>query len=167
MLANPDSAWSTVRAGLLSATRSLDVYIYQVTGVVFCDTLEQLLNSGVSVRMLVSDRIVSKYAYHQAQQCYRKLAAAGATIRVCDSSIYIYEHQKFWIVDDTTLFLSSGNAGETDFPSGASDVYPPPGQPNYRHVNRDHTVVVESHEFASAYKHVMNMDYKRGRDFSG
>ena len=164
MLANPDDAWSVIGDALRGAQRSIDIYIYEITGSAFCGALADAASRGVSVRVLGSYRIDSQGAYYEAQHCYRLLAAAGAAVQRCARDIFEFEHEKFWVVDNRTLFLSSGNAGATDFPTGAA-VFPPPGHAGYRRVNRDHTVVLEQPALVAAYKQLMDEDWKRGTPF--
>lgn len=80
-------------------------------------------------------------------------------MRKFNKYIYEFEHNKFWIIDGTKLFLSSGNWGETDFPDGG-DVFPPHTDPNWRRTNRDHTIFVDNADVAASYQLVLDEDYK-------
>jgi phosphatidylserine/phosphatidylglycerophosphate/cardiolipin synthase-like enzyme len=162
MLANPDDAFDITFAAMSNATSSIEIMIYQITDDPFCNVLVQQYQNGVSIKLLVSDRIYSDVDWKAATKCYTTLYNAGITVRKCSSHIYRFSHQKFFIVDGDNFFLSSGNLGETDFPSG-SDVFPPP--PNFRRTNRDHTVNIISSRVAQAYRTVMAADYALGYDF--
>jgi phosphatidylserine/phosphatidylglycerophosphate/cardiolipin synthase-like enzyme len=162
MLSNPDDAFQITYAALSNATKSIEIMIYQITDDPFCDILVQQYQAGVDITLLVSDRIYSDTDWKAATKCYTTLYNAGITVRKCSAHIYRFSHQKFFIVDGDNFFLSSGNLGETDFPSG-SNVFPPP--PNFRRTNRDHTVNVISSRLAQAYRTVMQADYQLGYDF--
>jgi phosphatidylserine/phosphatidylglycerophosphate/cardiolipin synthase-like enzyme len=162
MIANPDDAFDLASSALGNATQSIEIFIYQITDDPFCNLLVQQYNAGITIKLLVSDRIYSDYDWKAATKCYTTLYNAGITVRKCNKHIYRFSHQKFFIVDGDNFFLSSGNLGETDFPSG-SNVFPPP--PNFRRTNRDHTINIVDSRVAQAYRTVMDADYKLGYDF--
>lgn len=162
MLANPDDAFAVTYAAMSNATTSIEIMIYQITDDPFCNILVQQYQAGVNITLLVSDRIYSNYDWKAATKCYTTLYNAGITVRKCNSHIYRFSHQKFFIIDGSNFFLSSGNLGETDFPSG-SNVFPPP--PNNRRTNRDHTVNIIDARVAQAYRTVMQADYQLGYDW--
>jgi len=164
VLCNPDDAWATISTAISNAQTSVSVYIYQITDDIFTNLLVNAYNNGVTVKLLVSDRIYSNYDWKAAQTQYKALKANGITVRKCNSKIYEFEHEKFWIVDGTQLYLSSGNWGETDIPDG-SNVFPPHTSSSWRRTNRDHTIFVDNAQIAAAYQKVLDEDYTRGFDY--
>jgi phosphatidylserine/phosphatidylglycerophosphate/cardiolipin synthase-like enzyme len=142
LAASPDGAYSTL-ATRLRASSLLEVYMYQITEDV-CDLLVELASDAArTLRVLVSGRIYDVCDCEAAQTCYRRLSAAGVTLRVGSSSCFNYAHQKLWIVDGSSVGWSTGNWGPSDFPSAASDQYPPYGLAGWRKTNRDLSVYVD------------------------
>jgi len=163
VLSNPDDAWSVISAALAAAQTSISIYIYQITNDEFTNLLLTANSNGVAIKLLVSDRIYSTYDWKAATKQYATLKANGITVRKCNAKIYEFEHEKFWIIDSTKLFLSSGNWGETDVPDG-SNVFPPHTSSQWRQTNRDHTIAVDNAQIAAAYQKVLDEDYKLGHD---
>lgn len=165
IIANPDDAWSIVGADLRATQHHLAVYMYQVM-TPFCETLLALHRRGVDVELLVSDRIFDEADFEKAQECYTSLHKAGVRIRKTASDGFEYCHQKFWIIDDAAVWLSSGNWGETDFPSG-SNVFVPFGiDDGWRNTNRDHTIKMVDKRIVAVFDKVLREDYERGYDWS-
>jgi len=165
MLLSPDDAWNVTDTYLSQTKTNLSIYIYQVTDDNFCNALISLHKQKVNVTLLVSNTIYVQKDQQAALVCYKKLYAAGITVRMTAKGMYTYSHQKYWIIDNQWLFLSSGNMGETDYPSG-NDVFPPYGMPGWRDVNRDHTIYVKSPTVANHYLNVLFQDYARGFNWS-
>ena len=59
---------------------------------------------------------------------------------------YDYTHAKYWIVDEEDVWLSTGNWGSSDYPSGST--FPPYGQSGWQLVNRDLTVHIKDADMA-------------------
>jgi phosphatidylserine/phosphatidylglycerophosphate/cardiolipin synthase-like enzyme len=167
VVGNPDNAWDAVHADLQAVTSSIDVFIYQITSDAFCDALATLNSKGVTVTLLVSERIYDETDYYLAKACYTKLYQAGLTIRKTEPYQFEFSHQKFWVLDKKTVWLSSGNWGETDFPSNGDTSFPPFGEANgWRNTNRDHTIRLTNVDLAASFLNLMQEDYSRGYDWS-
>jgi len=163
IITSPDYAFKSVTEALNQTSSSLHVYIYQITGG-FCDIVLNLHNSGVSLKILVSDRIFSYDDYKLAKACYTKLYDAGYTVRLTKEGMYKYSHQKIWIIDSKSVWLSTGNWGETDYPTSPS-TFPPYSQSGWRDVNRDFTIEMINKGIVSVYENVLDQDYKIGKNF--
>ena len=59
VLSNPDDAWSLISAALAAAQTSISIYIYQITDDEFTNLLLTANSNGVTIKLLVSDRIYS------------------------------------------------------------------------------------------------------------
>jgi PLD-like domain len=161
MFTSPDYAWKTVQEGFANTKKTFSLFIYQVTDSQFCDQILDFYNQGLDFKMLVSSYIFSKGDYERAKQCYTKLYNAGVkNFYKTEEHLYSFSHQKFWILDDT-LFLSTGNWGQTDYPTGSS-VFPPYGQSGWRNTNRDFTVKIKNADVVAQFQKVLDEDFQRG-----
>jgi len=122
--ASPDGANSFLMTALKSAKKSLHVYTYQITDDASvegteCGELVALYKAGLDVVVLVSNQIYDKYDSALAAKCYNQLVSAGLNVTKAPS-YYDFSHNKFAIVDGTTVLLSTGNWSPSDFPPTAS-----------------------------------------------
>lgn len=148
--ASPDFAFDELTAGLNASSQSLEVYMYQITGD-FCDTLIDVLADkaeNFNLTLLVSARVYDECDCLDANTCYAKLADAGVSVRKTSDSCFSYSHQKFWIIDGTTVGFSTGNWSPTDFQpakvhdSSGDALYPPYGEDGWQKTNRDFSLLV-------------------------
>ena len=158
---SPDDAFNFVTSALNATKKSLSVEIYQVTDQELCDTLERLHQNGIKVTLLVSKHIYGQADNRLAQQCYQQLTDAGLHVQITYAwSEYQYSHQKFWIVDGDTLFLSTGNWSPSDYPSATVfPVYPNPG---WQSTNRDFTIRIQDPSVVAQFQKLMDEDYASG-----
>jgi phosphatidylserine/phosphatidylglycerophosphate/cardiolipin synthase-like enzyme len=161
VFASPDFSFDTVTALLNSATSSIDIYIYQVTDDALCQQLITL-NSKVTLRLLVSAKIYDETDWKAAQVCYKQMYTAGLHPRRAPS-FYSYSHQKFFIIDNTTVSVSTGNFSPSDYPQGAS--FPPYGQSGWQPVNRDYSLVFTQPDIVETFQTVLEQDWQRGSDW--
>jgi len=157
---SPDMAYNTIVAAL-DAASDVQVYIYQITDDM-CDYISNNTNKFSTI--FVSNEIYDKPDYYSAKACYTRLYDQGLTIRKTEENTYTYSHQKYWIVDKTTLFLSTGNWGGTDYPFG-SDVFPPYGYSQWRLTNRDFTIKITNADIVAIFQKTLDEDYQRGWDW--
>ncbi len=114
--AGPDASYALLSACLASATRSLDIYIYNLTGQHIADLIHARLAAGVAVRILydVNDMKGGEAGRIDA------LRAAGAKVRKAPStgpsSVFTVCHQKICIANGRRTCLGSGNWGGSAFP---------------------------------------------------
>jgi phosphatidylserine/phosphatidylglycerophosphate/cardiolipin synthase-like enzyme len=161
---SPDSAYDTVIAQLSNATKSVGVEIYQVTDDALCSFLESTQKSGIELKLLVSKYIFGPKDHMLASGCYKKLQAAGVTVRMTqDISFYQYCHQKFWIVDGKTVGISTGNWSPSDYPEGGKDfVTYKASKSSWRDSNRDYTLMITSPTVVDTFQKVLDTDYSNG-----
>ncbi len=123
--ASPDGANSFLMSALKSAKKSLHVYTYQITDDATvagteCSELIALHKAGLDVVLLVSNQIYDEYDSKDAAKCYAHLVSAGLKVTKAPS-YYSYSHNKYAIIDATTVLLSTGNWSPSDFPPTASE----------------------------------------------
>ncbi|EGG24484.1 phospholipase D [Cavenderia fasciculata] len=159
---SPDNAWTTVSDDI-SSSKSLKVYIYQITDQDWCDFVG---NYTGELTILVSSKIYSHADYESAYLCYSHLYGKGITIRKTASNMYTYSHQKYWILDDNRVYVSTGNWGDTDYPTG-SNVFPAYNQSPqlWRKTNRDFTIKMQNSDIVDIYSTLFEEDYSRGYDW--
>jgi phosphatidylserine/phosphatidylglycerophosphate/cardiolipin synthase-like enzyme len=160
----PDDALSTVSNTLSSVKSALYLMIYQVTDDQLCDNILSLFKKGIDVQLLVSDRIYDYEDWKLAQVCYSKLYHGGMNGLIQKTpSYYEFSHQKFWIVDNATVHLSSGNWSPSDFPDAAT--FPPYGSSGWQHANRDFLVIMEGSTVVKEFYKVFYEDWQRGKEW--
>jgi len=159
-ITSPDLAYTTITTAL-NAASDVQVYIYQITDDM-CDYISN--HSSTVSTIFVSDEIYDKADYYSAKACYTRLYKQGFTIRKTASKMYTYSHQKYWIVDKKTVFLSTGNWGGTDYPLGSA-VFPPYGSATWRLTNRDFTIKITNADVVKIFQTVLDEDYERGYDW--
>lgn len=158
--ASPDFAFEQITQVLNSSKSSIDIYIYQVTDGGFCEVLSSLAQNGITVTILASNRIFSKPDWEAAQKCYGQMSSAGVSIYVTAEDMYSYSHQKYIIVDDESVTMSTGNLGSSDYPSHST--FPPYGQSGWSNTNRDLTVMVRNSQVVANFKTVYTNDFALG-----
>ncbi|MFI9650618.1 phospholipase D-like domain-containing protein [Streptomyces sp. NPDC052040] len=86
-----------------SATRSLDMTMYELEDTTAVDDLIALKNKGVTVRVVLDRQ-------HQSEDgpAYNSLKSAGIGV-AWSSSAFVYTHQKTITVDGTTSLVLTGN----------------------------------------------------------
>jgi phosphatidylserine/phosphatidylglycerophosphate/cardiolipin synthase-like enzyme len=127
--ASPDGANSFLMTALKSAKSSLHVYTYQITDDASvagteCGELIALHKAGLDVVLLVSNQIYDEYDSKAAAKCYAQLVSAGLNVTKAPS-YYSFSHNKYAIIDGTTVLLSTGNWSPSDFPPTASECVAP------------------------------------------
>jgi phosphatidylserine/phosphatidylglycerophosphate/cardiolipin synthase-like enzyme len=158
----PDFAKKTIRRALKKVQSTLYIMIYKITDMQLCNYILRLYQKGIDVKLLVSDRVYGYDGWKLSEKCYQKLYDGGMNNGVIQNtpSFYKYSHQKVWIVDNTTVHLSSGNWSPSGFPDG--DVFPPYGSPRWQRVNRDLLVVMGKPAVETFYS-VFKEDWHRGK----
>jgi phosphatidylserine/phosphatidylglycerophosphate/cardiolipin synthase-like enzyme len=164
--ASPDSAWEATFSLLNQTQKSLHVSIYQITDDSFCEMLIEKQKAGIQLYLFVSDHIFDKDDYASAQQCYEKLHSAGVMLKKADPKCLKFNHEKFWVIDEQTVVMSSGNWSPTDYPQG-SMVFPPHTNSAWRKVNRDITLAITHPAIAKAFLDVFNTDFNDGWWYTG
>jgi phosphatidylserine/phosphatidylglycerophosphate/cardiolipin synthase-like enzyme len=166
---SPDFAYDTMVNTVKKAQKSLQLSIYEVSHPALCDLIIDMASNGIDLKIFVSHEVYGKDEAQQALECYRKLYAANILVKMSHPYCLMYSHQKFWIVDDTIVSMSTGNWRTTDYPQ-APYVFPPPTSPDYRNVNRDFTITVSStnggrNHLLDTFQTVFDTDYEQGIAF--
>jgi len=166
VVTSPDDAWNTISGALNATSESFALYIYQVTASDFCDEVlrfsQQFPNN---FKMLVSNTIYDSDDQKAAIVCYTNLYNNGVNIYETELNTYEYSHQKYWILDGTTVWLSTGNWSPTDYPPGG-DVFPVYGESGWRNSNRDYTVKISHPDVVSIFQTVLDEDYSYGEQWA-
>jgi len=162
VFASPDFAFETVAADIKQSS-SMKVYIYQITGTTWCNVMA---NYPGKLTILVSNDIFDQADWEAATQCYTTLYNKGITIRKTAYGMYTYSHQKYWILDDSMVYLSTGNMGDTDFPDGSND-FPAYNQDpsSWRKTNRDFNVKMTDSKLVEVYETLFEKDYALGCNY--
>lgn len=115
VIASPDFAWDAVMHPLRHAKSSLWLSIYQITDNSFCDLLIDLA-SQIDLRVFVSNEIYAQHDAAEAAKCYTKLYQNNIIVKKSREHCLHYSHQKFWIIDDESVTMSTGNWSPSDYP---------------------------------------------------
>jgi phosphatidylserine/phosphatidylglycerophosphate/cardiolipin synthase-like enzyme len=159
---SPDFSYDTLSSFLNSAKKSLSIMIYQVTDSDLCNAIIDL-SSKLDLKLLVSSRVYDKEDNEQAQKCYNRLTEAGISIRQTPD-YYTYSHQKFAIVDGSTVLMSTGNFSPSDYTR--QSVFPPYGQSGWSKTNRDFTIILKNPQVVQIFQDVLNNDWNRGSNWN-
>ena len=156
--ASPDHAFATLSAQLDAARRSIEVYMYQIYDPGLVKTLIRAHSRGVQLTIVVSASIFAGCDCFKARAAYAELVRAGIRIRKSSATCTHYQHQKFWIVDESDVAWSTGNWDAADYPTGSS-IFPPIPSNAWRKTNRDFTVFVRGEAgLASHFRQVLTKD---------
>jgi phosphatidylserine/phosphatidylglycerophosphate/cardiolipin synthase-like enzyme len=161
---SPDHARDTLMAAIQATKHSFALHIYQVTDSGICQQLMNMHKSGIKVTVLVSHAIYSFYDRNGAEWCYNDMLDAGLTPQLTPS-YYTYSHQKYWVRDNQTVGLSTGNFSPTDYPPAS--VFPPYGQSGWMDTNRDFNIISDDPEMVALFAKVMDEDWSRGQPWTG
>jgi len=155
----PDYALDSVIDAINDTQSTFWVFIYVIDSWDFCYNMKDLYDDGIDVKILVSSTTVGGYTI--PAECYKMLYEAGLTIRYTQQNCLSFYHQKVWSIDDKTLWLSTGNWADQDFPSGDSFAPGTDGTSAYR----GYTVAITDADVVTAYSNVFWGDYNDGYDY--
>mmetsp|Transcript_28033 Transcript_28033/g.36217 ORF Transcript_28033/g.36217 Transcript_28033/m.36217 type:complete len:175 (-) Transcript_28033:66-590(-) len=140
----------------------------QVTSPEICNQILDMYQSGIDIQLMVSSHISDEkdclkanicyeYLYQQQQQQKEQqkeegkgeeegLGGGGGITNIrLNSKNYTQAHSKYWILDETTVYVSTGNWSPEDIPyKYSSNIYPIYNEPNWTIVNRDYTIATQS-----------------------
>ncbi|MHA1716261.1 MAG: phospholipase D-like domain-containing protein, partial [Promethearchaeota archaeon] len=120
-LASPDNCFDVVNDILASANASIYISVYTLSSPYLIETLNDRLNHGVEVKMLLE-----KYQVSSTERQYNRYAMYNHTIEndakgLWASSSFTYQHCKYAVIDNKTLIISSGNWGRSSCPKPQDD----------------------------------------------
>ncbi len=164
----PESGGIPVYETLEKAEKSVYLNIYEITSKNTISLLNELLNKGVQVNLLLEANPLDQGGYKPVTDGKLKtLSESGATIMLIGdkkNDRYTYDHAKYCIIDDATVVLTSEN-WTIDNMNGKTVTDPTKGEGN-----RGWGAIVESVEYASFMKNVFlndcNTEYGDVEDFS-
>lgn len=112
LLAFPDQSHTAVYSFIDSATRSVDVTMYELRDTAAVSALVKREKAGVKVRVILD-------AQHSSVNgsAYKALRAAGAGVTY-SSSAFVYTHQKTITVDAAKSLILTGNLDATYYSTG-------------------------------------------------
>ncbi|HWC22866.1 MAG TPA: phospholipase D-like domain-containing protein [Flexivirga sp.] len=134
----PDQGESAIYNFVNTATKSIDVTIYELRDTTLVDDLVAKQKAGVNVRVIFDSQHSSIDG-----PAYSALQAAGAGVTY-SSSAYVYTHQKTITVDGTESYISTGNFDT-----------------KYYSTSRDYGVFDTNQSDVSAIETVFNADYAK------
>lgn len=110
---SPDSSFRLLSQALQSATRSLTVYVYNISAPYLIAILKAKVQAGIKVRVMVDTN-------DSGPDELAALAKAGVEVRAAPSSgarkVFTVCHQKYVVVDGKTLVLQSANWAASSIP---------------------------------------------------
>jgi len=163
--ASPDFAFNTLVTALQNTQNSLAIEIYQITDPAVCSLILNM-SSSVQIQLLVSNKIYSYTDWKAAEVCYKNLyynAGSNLSFKKTEADTYTYTHAKFWVQDDTTVGLSSGNMSPTDIPDSSS--FPPYGSSGWTDVNRDLNFIITQPDIVAQFQKVLSEDWALGENW--
>jgi phosphatidylserine/phosphatidylglycerophosphate/cardiolipin synthase-like enzyme len=105
--ATPEAGEQPYIDALMPAQTSINVEIYEMGFGAILDALTAKAQAGVNVRVIFDHAQVSVN-----QKYYDMLAAAGAHV-AWSSPQFVYQHAKFFVVDEQVAVISTGNFSKT------------------------------------------------------
>jgi cardiolipin synthase A/B len=99
----PEAGEAPYLAALDSAQQSIDLQVYLMGYGGILDRLKAKAAAGVSVRVILDRAKISTN-----QKYFDMLVAAGAEVKWSDDR-FVFQHSKFFIVDDEVAVISTGN----------------------------------------------------------
>jgi phosphatidylserine/phosphatidylglycerophosphate/cardiolipin synthase-like enzyme len=147
---SPDSSYRLVRSALERAEREVLLYIYNVSAEHMLDLLRDCLSRGVSVRIM--------YDTHDTRgdEAAKLQSLDGAELKTAPSTggrdVFTVCHQKFAVIDDSTLLIGSANWAGTSIPLVTE-------AGRFKKGNREWILVLESPQLAATFKELFEADW--------
>ncbi|KAL9643996.1 hypothetical protein ABK040_005464 [Willaertia magna] len=162
IFASPDYAYGQLMTALKNVKKSIKLSIYEISHPDICDLLMNLAKRGVDLKLFASHYVYGKQESIEAFQCYKKLYEEGIPVTLSHKSCLTFSHEKYWILDDNILMLSTGNWRGSDYPNPPY-VFPAKPDPAWRNVNRDFTIRIDgTNPLLSKFLEVFYKDYNQG-----
>jgi phosphatidylserine/phosphatidylglycerophosphate/cardiolipin synthase-like enzyme len=168
LIASPDFAYENMIKIVKKAKKSLQLSIYELSSPDLCDLLLELNERGVELKIFASNEVVGEIEKRDSHICYNRLYNNNIAVKLSHPHCLHYSHQKYWIIDNEIIVLSTGNWASTDYPK-PPNVFPPTNAPGFRRVNRDFTIAVSStsgnNPLLDAFQTVFDEDYSQGTTY--
>jgi basic membrane protein A len=150
---SPDGSKEELRNLLLSANDSIHVEIYGINSPFILELIHDIHSTKPSLDMKFLIGWNSLGYVSQNRYVANNLTLLGYPVKWTNSSDYTYAHQKFFIIDNETVVVQSGNWAKTSFPEVDDKA------------NREWSVAVTDEEIADFYLSVFHHDWNRGTDY--
>ncbi|EFC41378.1 PLDc domain-containing protein [Naegleria gruberi] len=166
--ASPDYAYGFLMSALNQVKKSLKISIYEISHPDLCDYVIQLGNKGINLKIFASHYVFAKSEALEAYQCYRKLVDNNINVVLSAKQCLEFSHEKYWVIDDNILMMSTGNWRGSDYPNPPY-VFPPKkgNSSTWRNVNRDFTLRIDGQTaILKKFLAVLDNDYQQGYPYS-
>jgi len=161
ILTQPDYTYETFTTAWNATEDEFQLYIYVVNSWDWCHNLHDMYKRGVDVKILLSSSLVGDFPI--ALECYKWLYDEGMDLRLTKPKCLPFWHQKYWIMDNEKITLSSGNLDDYDAPNAS--VFPPITETDGVQAYRGFAAMVENKDVVSVYSDVFENDWEEGFDY--
>ncbi|MBS3795448.1 MAG: hypothetical protein KGY80_11150, partial [Candidatus Thorarchaeota archaeon] len=144
-----DELWHLLR----SAENSIYVEIYGVNNPYILDLIHELHDEKPSLEMKFLLGWNSLGYYTPNDYVANNLTELGYDVRWTNASDFYFAHQKFFVIDNETAVVHSGNWAKTSFPE--------PGKKS----NREWSIAMTDTDVAASYLSVFDHDWSRGTSY--
>ncbi len=132
LMASPDNCFNDVATILESAQTSIDISVYTLSSPYLLDILAAKLTEGVKIRLLLERYQVGSYERAYNRHSMYNLTILGIPLLATPTingtasgkwadNAFTFQHNKYAIIDNQTLILSSGNWGRSSCPKPQAD----------------------------------------------
>lgn len=157
---SPDNSFAAFSDLIGNATSSIDLSVYQFTSAWILDELIDAMNRGVEVRALLEDSFVGGSVDGGGTEVANEMAYIATAINNHTNGIVRWEdhgwrifHNKYFIVDEEVIVISTENYKQTGIPYDTSAG------------NRGWGIAVNNSQIAQEYLKVFNLDWEYGSPF--
>ncbi|MGV9170155.1 MAG: phospholipase D-like domain-containing protein [Promethearchaeia archaeon] len=144
-----DELWHLLR----SAEDSIYVEIYGVNNPYILDLIHELHDEKPSLEMKFLLGWNSLGYYNPNKYVANNLTLLGYDVRWTNGSDFNFAHQKFFVIDNETAVVHSGNWAKTSFPETGNKA------------NREWSIAMTDTEVAGSYLSVFDYDWHRGTPY--
>ncbi len=146
---SPDCSYRLVQAAIDAAQTNISFYIYNISAPYLLDLLRNAKARGVQIRVMYD-------ANNAAKEEKQALTDLGVEVKPAPSTdgrkVFSVCHQKFAVVDNTTLVLGSANWVDSGIPKIAV-----PGK--YKKANREWIVRIDDRHLATWFQSLFDADW--------
>jgi len=152
---SPDNSYNALKFLFGKAKKSIDICVYQFTSVYLLNELEDAMNRGVKVRLILEDGYPGGSVYtggdsvaHESVYIATVIDAhENGSVRWESKKFFTYTHAKYCIIDNETIIVSTENFKATGIPRDNSAG------------NRGWGIAVNNTKIAKKYLAVYNFDW--------
>ncbi len=148
---SPDCSFPVLQRELNNASSSLYINLYEFDNPYLMDSILEVLDRGVQVRLLLDGNPVGGIT---AEELYiaKSIKERGGDVRL--SSDPFINHAKYAVIDNETLIMTTENWKTTGFPS------------NNSFGNRGWGIVLKNEAVATYFTDVFFEDFYRGKEYA-